>query len=139
MRDTTLILHFIGLAMGVGSGLGFLFLSIASGKMEPARQRQYMLGMFPLARMGQWGLVLLVLTGGYLMTPFWTMLGDMPLLMAKLVLVLVLGAVVGINFSLARKARKGDSSIPMERMSVLGRIALITSLAIVVVAVLVFH
>lgn len=134
-----LVLHFIGLAMGVGSGLAFLFLGIAAGKLEPAKRREYLLNASPIARMGQFGLLLLVLTGGYLMTPYWGGLGQMPLLMAKLALVLVLGAVVGINSSLARKARNGDAHVPMERMAMLGRIALLTSLTIVVLAVLVFR
>jgi hypothetical protein len=139
MKEFMLILHFIGLAMGLGSGLAFLFLGIAWGKLEPAKQREQMLNAYPIARMGQYGLLLLVITGGYLMAPYWGALGQMPLLVAKLVLVLVLGAVVGINSSLARRARKGDTNVPLDRMPTLGRIAMLTTLAIVVLAVLVFQ
>lgn len=134
-----LIIHFIGLAMGVGSGLAFLFLSMAAQKMEPAQRRAYLLGAAPITRMGQIGLLLLVLSGGQLMTPYWSSLGSMPLLITKLVLVLVLGAVVGINSSYARKARNGDTNIPLSRIATLGRIGLLTSLTIVVLAVLVFQ
>lgn len=139
MREPMLILHFIGLAMGVGSGLAFLFLGIASGKMEPAKRAEFMLNAFPIARMGQFGLLLLVLTGGYLMTPYWGALSATPMLITKLVLVLVLGAILGINSSWARKARQGKAAEYLPRMAMLGRIALLTSLTIVVLAVLVFR
>lgn len=139
MHDTMLVLHFIGLAMGLGSGIAFMFLGIAAGKLEPAKQREHMLSLSPVSRMGQIGLLILVITGSYLMTPYWGALAITPLLSTKLVLVLVLGAMIGINSSLARKARAGDTSVSMERMGMYGRIALITALAIVVLAVLVFH
>ena len=139
MREPMLILHFIGLAMGLGSGLAFLFLGIAAAKMEPAKRSEFMINAFALARMGQIGLLLLVLTGGYLIIPYWNALGSMPLLVAKLILVLVLGAVIGINSAYARKVRQGQAASYMPRMAVLGRIALITSLTIVVLAVLVIH
>lgn len=139
MREPMLILHFLGLAMGLGTSFTFLFLGMAAGKMEPAKRLEFMLNVFPLARMGQIGLVVLVLTGGYLMTPYWAALSFTPLLVIKLVLVLVLGAVVGINSSYARKVRQGQSEVYMPRMAMLGRIALFTTLTIVVLAVLVFH
>ncbi|MEO8588614.1 MAG: hypothetical protein ABI432_04535 [Flavobacteriales bacterium] len=139
MREPILMLHFIGLAMGLGSGLAFLFLGMAAGKMEPAKRAEFLLNAFPIARMGQFGLLLLVLTGGYLMTPYWGALAFTPLLVAKLSLVLVLGAVVGINSSYARKARQGNAAMYMAKIAVLGRVALLTSLTIVVLAVLVFR
>ena len=139
MREAMLTLHFFGLAMGVGSGIAFLFLGIASGKMAPDKRVEFMLNVFPIARMGQIGLTLLVITGLYLITPYWSMLGSMPLLIAKLTLVLVLGALIGINSSLARKARKGDAHIHLPKMAMLGRFALITSVLIVVLAVAIFR
>ncbi len=138
-HDIMLMIHFIGLAMGVGTGLAFMFLGIAAAKMEPVARREFMLNLHPLARMGQIGLLVLVLSGGSLMTPYWSQLGEMKLLIAKLVLVLVLGAALGINAGLMRKARAGQFEAVMPRMAVMGRVALLTSIAIVVLATLVFH
>lgn len=139
MHEVMLILHFVGLAMGLGSGIGFLFLGLAAGKLSPEKRSAYLLDAFPIARMGQYGLLILVISGGYLMTPYWGVLGSLPMLIAKLILVLVLGAVIGVNSSLARKARKGNAEAIIPRMSMLGRVALLTALAIVVLAVLVFR
>jgi hypothetical protein len=139
MRETALILHFIGIAMGVGGGFAFMFLGIAAGKLEPAKRREFLLNAMPLARMGQIGLGLLILTGSYLMTPYWSILADTPLLIAKLSLVLVLLTIVIINTSLANKAKLPGGEVHFRKIPVLGRIALLTSLAIVVLAVLVFR
>lgn len=137
-HDILLMVHFIGLAMGVGTGIGFLFFGIEAGKMEPAKRAPFLLSLHPLARMGQIGLLVLVLSGGALMTPHWSRLGDMPLMIAKLVLVLVLGAVIGINSGYMRKARAGNLEV-MSRIPAMGRVALLTSITIVVLATLVFH
>ncbi len=139
MREPMLILHFIGLAMGLGSGLSFLFLGAAAGKMEPAKRREFMMNAFPISLMGQYGLLLLVLTGGYLMTPYWRVLGDNPMLIAKLLLVVLLGALIGINSSYRRKAAQGNAEAYMPKIVMLGRVSLLTTLTIVVLAVLVFR
>ena len=139
MREAMLILHFLGLVMGVGTGFAFMFLGIAAGRMQPAQRREFMLNAFALTRMGHIGLGLLLLTGFYLITPYWPVLSAMPLLIAKLALVGVLIVVISINTSLARKARTGDAEVIFRKMAVVGRIALLTSIAIVILAVLVFR
>lgn len=88
--------------------------------------------------MGQIGLVLLILSGGYLMTPYWKSLGNTPLLMAKLVLVLVLAALIITISSYSNKIKGGDERYG-DKVTTLGRFTLITALVIVVLAVLIFH
>ncbi|MDX2250597.1 MAG: hypothetical protein SF052_27695 [Bacteroidia bacterium] len=139
MRDIMLIVHFIGLAMGIGTSLAFLFLGIASSKMPPEEAQKFNLNTFALSRMGQIGLTLLVISGGALMTPYWKNLGNMPLMITKLVLVLVLGALVGIIGSLSKKAKKGDTETYLKKIRPFGQISLFTGLAIVVLAVYIFH
>ena len=107
--------------------------------MELMKRNEFMPTVLPTARLGQLGLVLSVLSGGYLIMPYWSVMGSMPLLVAKIVFVLVLVGLSGINSSQARKARKGPAATYMPRMAFLGRTALFTSLTIVVLAVLVFH
>jgi uncharacterized membrane protein len=139
MREAMLIIHFIGLAMGIGTSFAFMFLGIKASSLEKEESVKFSLNTLVLSRMGQIGLTLLVLSGGYLMTPYWKVLGSMPLLIAKLVLVLVLGAVVGIASSKAKKAAAGNTEEELKKIRPLGMIGLATGLAIVVLAVLVFH
>ena len=134
-----LILHFIGLAMGLGTSFAMLFLGIASSKMAPEKGREFMLNAMAVSRMGQIGLVLLLISGSYLMTPYWAGLPEQPLLITKLVLFVALGGLVGVLSSKARKARGGDAEAQMKAMAPIGRLALLTALATVVLAVLVFR
>ncbi|MGK2863934.1 MAG: hypothetical protein ACSLE0_18520 [Chitinophagaceae bacterium] len=139
MREIMLIIHFIGLAMGLGTSFGFMFLGIASSKMEQTEAQKFMLNAFALTKMGQIGLVLLIVSGGYLMTPYWKTLSSTPLLIIKLVLVIVLAALIGIISATAKKAKKGDTALHLKKIRPIGQLALITALAIVILAVYIFH
>ena len=97
-----------------------------------------MLNALALGRMGHIGLGLMILSGIFMIVPYWPMIGEMPLLIAKLTLVLFLAAVIGINTSLARKAKAGNMAV-IPKMAMMGRVALITSVTIIVLAVLVFR
>lgn len=139
MKDIMLITHFIGLAMGLGTSLAFMFLGIASSKMEKAEAQKFIINSFALSKMGNIGLVLLLISGGYLMTPYWSILTHIPLLMIKLILFLVLGGLIGYTSALVKKAKQGDTEVYLKKIAVLGRISLLTGITIVVLAVMVFH
>ena len=138
MKEIFLIVHFIGLAMGLGTSIAMMFLGIAAAKMPAEDAKKFRTGSSVLLRMGQIGLVLLILSGGYLMTPYWKSLGTTPLLMAKLVLVLVLAALIITISSYSNKIKGGDERYG-DKVTTLGRFTLITALVIVVLAVLIFH
>jgi uncharacterized membrane protein len=139
MREVMLIVHFIGLAMGLGTSMAFIFLGIASSKMEKDEAQKFRLNTFALTKMGNIGLILLIISGGYLMTPYWSILTTTPLLMMKLVLVLALAAFIGIIGSFVKKAKKGDAESYLKKIPLLGKLALLTALTIVVLAVYIFH
>lgn len=138
MREFMLIIHFVGLAMGLGTSFAMLFIGIASNRMEAGKGREFLLNALVISRMGQIGLVLLLLSGGYLMTPYWSVLPEQPLLAAKLILFLILGALIGILSGKARKARAGDAE-QLKGMPMLGRLALLVGLGALILAVFVFH
>lgn len=138
MRDVMLITHFIGLAMGLGTSFAMLFLGMAASKLEPEERGKFMLTASHVTKMGQIGIVLLFLSGGYLMTPYWSQLSALPTLVGKLVLFLVLGALLGIMTSKLKKAKNGDMS-QLLAIKKLGPFTLLTSIAIVILAVFTFH
>lgn len=133
-----LILHFLGLAMGIGTSFAFMFLGIAGSKLGKEERQKFALNTFSLARMGHIGLTLLILSGGYLMTPYWGVLMSQPLLIAKLILVLTLVVCIILLSMATSRAKKGDMS-GFKRIVTLGRVALLTGISIVVLAVLVFR
>lgn len=139
MRDFMLILHFVGLAMGVGVGFANMFLGIASKKMVPEEAVSFRLKTMALAKMGHIGLGLLLVSGFYLMTPFWATLGSTPTLIAKLIGVLVLILLIITFARYERKARQGNAAVYIGKMEKLGPVALLVAIAIVVLAILTFH
>jgi uncharacterized membrane protein len=140
MREFFLVIHFIGLAMGLGTSFGFMFLGIAGSKMDKAEGIKFSLNTMALTRMGHIGLVLLIISGGGLMTPYWDSLATMPKLITKLVLVLVLATLIGIMTSMGKKARaSGDPEAQLKKIRPLGMLAMLTAITIVILAVLVFR
>ena len=134
-----LITHFLGLAMGLGSSFAFMFLRIAGSKMEKEEGQKFALNTFAMSRMGHIGLTLLITSGGYLMTPHWAVLASRPLLIAKLLLVLVLVFTVSLLSVYAKRAKKGDTEANLRKIASLGKVSLLSTIAIVTLAVLIFR
>jgi hypothetical protein len=88
MREFMLIAHFLGLVMGMGTSFAHAFLGVASAKMPPEEAREFRMHTMALSKMGNAGIILLIVSGLYLATPYWDMLFSMPLFLVKLVLVL---------------------------------------------------
>ena len=139
MHDLFLFFHFIGLAMAVGTGFANLFLASVAGKLEPAEKGTFMSRTMVLARMGQIGLGLLIISGLYLITPYWATLSSMPTLIAKLTCVVLLIIMVTIISLIVRKAKKENNPALFAKLKPLGIINFIIGLTIVVLAVLTFH
>ena len=139
MREFMLILHFIGLTMALGAGFSNLFLGSVASKLQPAERGSFMSKTAVLGRMAQIGLGLLLLSGFYLITPYWKVLGDMPLLIAKLSLVAVLLIVVISILLILRKSKKQNNPAMLAKIKPLGILNFLIGVAIVILAVLVFH
>lgn len=138
MREVMLIVHLLGLAMGVGTSFALLFLGIRGAKLEGEEAPKYAVNNLYLATMGHIGLTMLIISGGYLMTPYWPKLPTNPLLIAKLTLVLILTIFIIVAGMAARKAKKGDLT-QLKKIKKLGPVTLLISISIVILAVMVFR
>jgi uncharacterized membrane protein len=139
MKEVMLSVHFIGLALTFGASLAFMFLRIASSKMEKKEADSFKLKLLVLNKMSYMGLIVMVLSGGYLMTPYWKVMADMPLLISKLSLVLFLIVQIVLIHVYAKKTKTGNAAIGLKKTDFLDKISLITILLIVILAVSVFH
>src|SRR5688572_2906436 len=139
MRDIMLITHFIGLTMALGTGFANLFLGIAAAKLEPAERGKFMSNTMILMRMGHAGLGLLLLSGFYLITPYWRILGDMPVLIAKLTCVGLLLILVSVITIVAKKAQRENNPAVLMKLKPFGMLNFLLGITIVVLAVLSFH
>ena len=139
MRLAMLIIHFLGLAMALGTSFAFFFLGVAGSKMEKEERQRFTFDTFALSRMSHIGLTLLILSGLYMMTPYWKTLGERPLLIAKLSMVLVLIISISVMSVYSSRAKKGEPEANLKKIANLGKVSLITGMIIVMLAVLNFH
>jgi len=139
MRDFMLIIHLLGLTMGIGTSFAYLFLGVAARKMEQDEALKFTLNSTAISRMGHIGISLLILSGLYLVIPYWANLSKYPFFIVKLVLVLILVVLISVMSVYARKAKKGEPEKYLKKIKSFGPFSLITSIAIVIMAVLSFH
>jgi len=139
MREPMLILHFIGLIMGVGTGFAHAFLSQVTSKMSAEEATKFQVHSLVLGRMGHIGLTLLIVSGFYLITPYWKILPETPLLMLKLTLVALLVTLIILIALASSKAKKGDAAGQIKKIAQLGKFTLPISLIIIILAVYIFH
>jgi len=139
MHDLFLFFHFIGLAMAVGTGFANLFLASVAAKLDPVERGKFMSRTFVLARMGQIGLGILILSGLYLITPYWAVLGSMPTLIAKLTCVVLLIVMVSVISMIIRKGQRENNPALFAKLKPLGLINFVIGLTIVILAVLTLH
>ena len=139
MRETMLILHFLGLTMGLGTGFAHAFLGSVTSRMSADEAIKFRLNSLVLSRMGHTGIALLLISGGYLAKPYWNVLSSFPLLIVKLALVAVLITLIILISIASRKAKKGDAERQLKKMELLGKFTLLVGIAIVIVAVNIFH
>ena len=139
MREFMLILHFIGLAMGLGTGFAHAFLGTTAAKMSPGEAVKFKMNSLILSRMGHIGIALLLISGFYMITPYWKSLTSMPLLMIKLALVAMLIVLIALLGVATRKAKNGDAANQLKKMELYGKFTLLLGVAIVILAVCVFR
>ena len=139
MRELMLILHFIGLTMGLGTSFAHAFLGIATSNMSNDESTKFQMHSLVLSRMGHIGMALLIISGLYLITPYWSILPSSPLLILKLILVLILITLIVLISLSTKRAKKGNAETELKKMEQFGKLTLIIGLTIVALAVYIFH
>jgi hypothetical protein len=139
MRDIMLFIHFLGLILGMGSGFASLFIGVYNKNLSPEEAPKFMLKLRSLGYMGFAGIVLLILSGGYLATPYWSNIGNMPFFISKLCLVAVLLTIVLLIDVRWRRAVKNSGGPDLMAIPKLGRLAFPVGILILLFAVLQFH
>jgi uncharacterized membrane protein len=139
MRDVLLVIHFVGLAMGLGTAFAHAFLGTITSTMSAPDATRFRLNSLVLSKMGNVGIILLIGSGLGLMRNYWQILPSSPLLILKLTLVIILAIIIAIINSLGKKAQKGNPEEQLKKMQSLGKITMVLGLAIVIVAVTFFH
>lgn len=141
LYQVLLFLHFVGLALGVGTGFATLTLGAAARKLSPEERTTFMLRAAALRKNGSIGLLLLVQSGVAMMLVRGvgaTFAWGGPALHLKLTLVVILFGLFGYMQVLQKKILKAGGGPLMARLPRLATILLGLSLAIVASAVAAF-
>jgi heme/copper-type cytochrome/quinol oxidase subunit 2 len=139
MRDVMLIIHILSVAIFIGAAISGFILKRVSNKFDNELFVKFNSGLLSLNYLGKTGLTLLIITGGYLMTPYWSVLGTMPLLITKLTLVVLLLVLLVVISIRAKKAKKEQESQAFNKLVPLQNLNLAISIIVLILAVLVFH
>ena len=134
-----LILHFLGLTMGLGTGFAYAFLGKTLSKMNTYEAKMFRHQVRGLGHMGTVGAVLLLISGIYLIIPFWPIITTLPLLILKLVLFLILEILILVMNQLAVNSLKNDTENHLKRIEIMGKLTLVIGVSIVIIAVTIFH
>lgn len=135
-------LHFLGLALGVGTAFASISLAAAARQLAPEERTKFLLRAGALRKNGSYGLALLLLSGlGILLLrgPGEVMRSAGGAFHLKLTLVVILCGVFGYTQSVAKKVRLAGGGPLMAKLPGLGLVSLGLSLAIVASAVAAFH
>jgi hypothetical protein len=142
MQDLFLIIHFIGLAMGVGTSFAMLRIGIAAKELAPPERVQLFRQVMSISKNGSVGLGLLIVSGLCMLftrgvaTVFGS--GGMAFHI-KLTLVLVLAGLLGVSQVRIKRFREKQDAESLANVAKLGPPMMLTGLGIVVAAVLAFH
>lgn len=142
MRDFLLFVHFIGLALGLGTSFAFFALGIATRNLPPAEKGPFFLKLTVLSRNGSIGLGLLLLSGValfFLNGPAATLAAGGLWFKVKLGLIVILLGMVGYIDSLLARSKREGGGPAMARIPKISRFSLLTTILIVLTAVLAFH
>jgi uncharacterized membrane protein len=139
--ELLLFIHFVGLAMGVGTGFANLALGLAMKDVPPEERAKVALRNLVLSKNGSIGLLLLIVSGvgmtlmrGVGATFAW----GGPAFHAKLTLVVLFIGVFGYMQMLTARAKREGGGPALAKMPVIGRVMFFLGIAIVAAAVIAF-
>ncbi len=134
-----LIFHFIGLALSFGSMITFLVIRRSCSKVTFSESESLHNNIKQVMRLSHIGLGVMLITGGYLMTPYWALLGKMPLLHIKFTVYIIWYITLIVLSLYLRKARQSQLKICDPRIGFLNFVSLIFGLIAMSMAVIQFQ
>jgi uncharacterized membrane protein len=141
MYTALLFLHFIGLALGVGTGFANMTLGLAMKNLAPEERMSFAMKTFALGKNGSIGLVLLIVSGVGLMLSRGvraTFEWGGGAFHAKLTLVVLMIGALGYMQMLVARAKREGGGPAMAKIPKVGRVMLVLGVGIVLSAVIAF-
>lgn len=130
MRVIMLILHFIGLAMGLRVSFTHAFLGPTLSRVNQHDDRKFRVRLKGLCQMVCICPLLLLMSGIYLILPYWPTILSSPMLIYRSILFVVLIIlIVRINW-LSAKIFKKETSKNLKTIELIGKFAMLVGLGV---------
>jgi hypothetical protein len=138
MHLSMLILHFLGLALSLGTMLAFLVMRSSCSKVSNSEYEILFLNTRNMLRLSHLGLGLMLISGGALMTPYWSSLGHMPLLHIKFTVYFIwYGTLIALSVN-TRRARRSEFRLCNPRIGFLSYMCVLFGILAISLAVMQF-
>lgn len=134
-----LILHFLGLALSLGSMITFLVMRRNCSKVNNSEADYLLLSTRSVLRLSHIGLGIMFITGGALMTPYWSTLAHMPLLHIKFTIFILWYATIIALSIYTKKVRNSDMKLCNPRIGFLSFVSVLFGILAISMAVLQFN
>lgn len=139
MKDIMIIFHNLGLVLALGSSVFFLIIRNDLYKTAGEAKDDLYKVIAKYQRMAHIGMGIMLLSGGYLMTPYWSALGSMHMLHIKMLVVFMWLITIILLSIMLRRARTGQGKRCDARMLRMNYASLLFGVIIIFVAVFQFH
>jgi hypothetical protein len=139
VRDILLLIHFMGLVMGAGSGFALFVIGFLSKQFPESTRAEILVKLFPLRYISYLGLLLLLVSGIPLLIPYGAAIHLMPLVMVKLTAVLIIVSLSIYGTLQMQLAKKGNLGVYLKRLKLVGQLSFLFSLIAIICAVYSFH
>ena len=138
MHQFLLIMHFLGLAMGLGTSFAMMTLGIIGSKMDVSERTDFMIKVLGIGKYGRLGIYLLLISGLGMVHPYINSLMQMPLFLTKIGLFIILFIILMIIKKNAQQAIQEKGGPSLLAIKKLGQFALPMGIIIVILAVIQF-
>lgn len=139
MKDVLLLLHFFGVIIGTGAGFAVFVIGYLAPAFPATARREVLIKLFPLRYVSYVGLLLLILSGGMLITPYWPEHEKLAWFGTKMVFVAVIAAASLFGMFQMHRAHKSPDNNAFKMLSYAGKVSFVSSLIVVTCAVFTFH
>ena len=137
-----LMIHFVGLALGVGASFASFTLRKAAAELEPDERNRFALRALRVSKNGSYGLLALLVSGlgmFFMRGPGAVMAAGGPAFHAKLTLVVILCGAVGYSQALGKRAREAGGGPALAKLPAVGTAISLLGVGIIICAVIAFQ
>jgi len=139
MKEVMLIIHELGLVITIGSSLFFLIIknSLKLAFDQDAVAFQKISSKF--RKSTYLGLLIMIISGGYLMTPYWAHFAQMPMIHIKMTIVIIWLLTLAVLGMTTKSVKQKSHEKYFSRLVLIHILSVLYGILVVIIATISFH